>query len=190
MPNDIEMVLFDLLVKKQKWLCVGIYKQPSQIENYFLDTFSKVLSKLACQYDNIMLIGDFNLTVNNKSFGVFMKTFILETLISKPTCFQSRNQTCIDLTRKNQRGLFKNSNVLKVGVSNHHNFITTALRTQLVEGNAKMKMYRDYKAFNMDSFSKDLEGTLKSHINITYDYSCFQEVFLKLLNKHAPIKQK
>ena len=40
----------------------------------------------------------------------------------------------------------------------------------------------------MDSFSKDLEGWLKSHI--AYDYSYFQKVFLKLLNKHAPIKKK
>ena len=30
-----------------------------------------------------MLIGDFNLTVNNKNIGVFMNTFNLESLINQ-----------------------------------------------------------------------------------------------------------
>ena len=48
-----------------------------------------------------------------------------------------------------------------------------------------MKMYRDYKTFNINSFRKDFEGCLNSHI--TNDYSYFQKVFLKVLNKCAPI---
>ena len=32
----------------------------------------------------------------------------------------------------------------------------TALRTLLIKGNSKMKMYRDYKTFNIEIFKKDL----------------------------------
>ena len=135
-----------------------------------------------------MLIGDFNLTVNNKNLGVFMNTFNLDSLINKPTCFQSANPTCIDLILTNKKSLFKNSNVLEVGISDHHSFITTALRTQLIKGNAKMKMYRDYKTFNIDFFKRDLGESLENHTS--YDYSCFQNIFIALLNKHAPIKKK
>ena len=148
------MIMFEFLVKTRKWLCIGLYKSPSQNENYFLDILSKVLSKQTCQYENVMLIGDFNLTVNNKNLRVFMNTFNLDSLINKPTCFQSANPTCIDLILTNKKSLFKNSNVLEVGISDHHSFITTALRTQLIKGNAKMKMYRDYKTFNIE-FSKE-----------------------------------
>ena len=49
-------------------------------------------------------------------------------------------------------------------------------------------MYRDYIAFNIDSFSKDLEECLKRHF--TYNYSYSQKFFLKFLNKHAPIEKK
>ena len=70
-PSDIEMIMFEFLVKTRKWLCIGLYKSPSQNENYFLDILSKVLSKQTCQYENVMLIGDFNLTVNNKSLSVY-----------------------------------------------------------------------------------------------------------------------
>ena len=67
-PSDIEMIMFEFLVKTRKWLCIGLYKSPSQNENYFLDILSKVLSKQTCQYESVMLIGDFNLTVITKIF--------------------------------------------------------------------------------------------------------------------------
>ena len=44
-----------------------------------------------------MLIADFNLTANDKNLGVFMNTFNLDSLINKPTCFQSANPTSTDL---------------------------------------------------------------------------------------------
>ena len=91
-PSDIEMIMFEFLVKTRKWLCIGLYKSPSQNENYFLDILSKVLSKQTCQYENVMLIGDFNLTVNNKNLGVFMNTFNRGSLINKPTCFNQQVQ--------------------------------------------------------------------------------------------------
>ena len=59
----IEMILFEFLVKTRKWLCVSIYKPPSQNENYFLDIFLRVLSKVTCQYENTILIEDFKGTL-------------------------------------------------------------------------------------------------------------------------------
>ena len=162
-PSDIEMIDIEFLVKTRKWLCIGLYKSSSQNENYFLDILSKVSSKQTCQYENIMLIGDFNLAVNHKNLRVFMNTFNLDSLINKPTCFQSANPTCIDLILTNKKSLFENLNVLEVGISDHHSFITTALRTQLIKRNAKMKMYRDYKTFNIDFFKRDLRESLENH---------------------------
>ena len=130
-PGDIEMIMFEFLVKTRRWFCIGLYKLPSQNDNYFLDILCKDLSKQTCQYENVMLIGYFNLTVNNKSLRVFMNAFNLDSLINKPTCFQSADPTCIDLTLTNKKILFKNSDVLVVGISDHHSFITTALRTEI-----------------------------------------------------------
>ena len=69
-----------------------------------------------------------------------MNTFNLESLTNKPTCFQSANPTCIDLILTIKKSLFKNSNVLEVGISDHYSSITRALRTQVIKRNAKMKM--------------------------------------------------
>ena len=119
---------------------------------------------------------------------MLINTFNLDSLINKPTCFQSTNPTCIDFILTNKKNLFKNSNVLEVRIYDHHSFITTALRTQLIKENAKMKMHRDYKTFNIDFFKRDLRESLENHTS--YDYSCFQNIFITLFNKHVPIKKK
>ena len=63
-----------------------------------------------------------------------------------------------------------------------------ALRSQLVKGNAKTKLYRDYNWFDVKLFKEDLDKNLKS--NNTVDFSDFQNTFITALHKHAPIKKK
>ena len=65
-----------------------------------------------------MLIGDFNLTINNKRLQNVMTTFDLECLIKKPTCFQSSNPTCVDLILTSKKEFVKNTDVIEVGISN------------------------------------------------------------------------
>ena len=77
-----------------------------------------------------MLIGDINMTIQNKDLKMFMNLFGLERLIKKTTCFQSKNPSCIDLILTNKKDLFKNSNVLEVEISGHHGFIINALKSQ------------------------------------------------------------
>ena len=92
-------------------------------------------------------------------------------LDQKPTCFQSNNPKCIDLILINKKDLFKNSNVLEVGISDHHSLIITALKSQLAIGNAKTKLYRDYNGFNMDNFKAELDHKLKSGIVTVFKFS-------------------
>ena len=66
--------------------------------------------------------------------------------------------------------------------------IVTALKSQLLKGNAKTKLYRDYSSFNMHHFKEDLENNLKN--NSITEYSHFRNVFLEFLHKHAPTKKK
>ena len=77
------------------------------------------------------------MTTENKNLEVFVNLFDLENLIKKPTCFQSKNPSCIDLILTNKKDLFKNYNVLEVEISDHYSFIITALKSQLVKRNAK-----------------------------------------------------
>ena len=99
--KECEIVLIEFSVKTRKWLFIGPYKPPSQNENNVLDNLSLLISRLTCQYENFMLIDNFNTTIGNKNLEVFMNSFGLECLIKKPTCFQSKNPICIDLILTN-----------------------------------------------------------------------------------------
>ena len=94
-----------------------------------------------CQYDKTMLIGDFNLTIDNKDLEFFMNIFNLEYLRNKPTCFQSENLPCVDLTLTSMKELFIYSEVIQVGISDHHSFVITSLKSQLVRGNKNTQRY-------------------------------------------------
>ena len=185
---DIELILLEFIVKNRKWLCTGIYRLPSQNKKYFIEGLSKILGQLIYQHDKTMLIGDINFTIDNKSLENFVSTFDLEWLIKKPTCFQSSNPTCIDLFLTNKKEFFKNTDVIKVGISGHHSLIVTALKSLLLKENAKTKLYRDYSSFNIDYFKKDLDNNMKN--NSITEYFHFQNISVKIPHKHAPIKKK
>ena len=78
--------------------------------------------------------------------------------------------------------------MLEIGISDHHSFIITTLKSQHVKGNAKIKLYRDCSEFNIDNFKTELGDNLNSGI-VTW-YSNFQNIFIQVLNNHAPAKQK
>ena len=78
--------------------------------------------------------------------------------------------------------------MLEAGISDHHNLIITALKSQLVKGNAKTKLYPDYSEFNMDNFKAELDDKLKS--GVVTEYSNFQNIFIQVLNNYAPAKKE
>ena len=117
-----------------------------------------------------------------------MTLFNLESLINTPTSFQSGKPRCIDLILTNKKSLFKNSKTSEVGISDHHHLVLTSLRLQYIQGNPKTKFYRDYKSFNFESFNNELNELLKSEKEI--NYSLFENIFLQVLNAHAPVKKK
>ena len=63
--------------------------------------------------------------------------------MKKPTCFQSENLSCINLILTSKKELFKHSEAIQVGMFDHHSFVVRSLKSQLVKGNAKTKVYRD-----------------------------------------------
>ena len=54
----------------------------------------------------MLLMGDFDLIIENIHLEELLNHFNLKSLISSPTCFPSANPTCIDLILSNQEDLF------------------------------------------------------------------------------------
>ena len=42
-PMDIQIIIFKLNLRKEKWLVVSVYKPPAQDATYFLDRLSQII---------------------------------------------------------------------------------------------------------------------------------------------------
>ena len=66
-PNDIEEIFVEISFRKSKWLLCGTYHPPLQSDQHYFDNIDKVLD-VYCQYEKIMLVGDFNAQIEKKMF--------------------------------------------------------------------------------------------------------------------------
>ena len=86
----------------KKWL-LGCFYNPHQ-DNVTpqLRNISTALDKLFTDYENIILLGDFNIEAEEKNLSDFMSVHNLKTLIKQKTCFKNpENPICIDLILTN-----------------------------------------------------------------------------------------
>ena len=103
--QDLEILVLELKFFKTNWLVIGTYKPPSLSDIAFTSEISNILTFYRSTHDNILLMGDFNMTPNNPKLSELIADHELCALISEPTCFKSINPACIDnlLTNKKAR---------------------------------------------------------------------------------------
>ena len=123
------MMAFELHQSKRKWLLFGIYKTPFQNDIEFLNRISSVIDYYLQTYENILAIGDFNLSVDSSHLESFMQAYDLSCLIKKPTCCKSDTPSCTDLILTNRKSLFKLSNTSETGLSDHHKVVCNILES-------------------------------------------------------------
>ena len=128
-----ETIFLEVNIQSSKRLFVGCYKPPSQNEEFFISNLSKTVNAFSTKYDNILLMGDFNLSIENKHLEELLNLFNLKSLISSPTC--------IDLLLANQEDLFSNSNTCEVGISDHHYLVSIMLNKKISKGSTKNLFY-------------------------------------------------
>ena len=81
--------------------------------------------------ENQILIGDFNLKLDNVGLQNFARCFDLQGLIKEPTCFKGE-PSCMNLILANNKSYFKYSKTFVTGTSDFHKLIATATETNFV----------------------------------------------------------
>ena len=130
-------------LRKWKWLAIGIYKPPQSCGKIFIERLFNQLNDLHTSYDNISLLGDFNMTPENLKLQDSCDTHDLENLIKKATCLKGKSPTCIDLILTNQKQLFMKSRAFVTGISDFHELTASIMKLTYVKGNPKIKFCRD-----------------------------------------------
>ena len=188
-PGNIEGIFVELNFRKSKWLLFGTYHPPSQNDNFYFDNVGRVLETYTSKYkyDKILLTGDFNAEETDPVLGNFMELYDLRNMVKEKTCFKSvENPSCVDLFLTNNTNSFQNTMALSTGISDCHKMIVTVLKTTFEKGKPKEILYRSYKNFNNELFQEDLKKQIGDSIN----YTKFNIGFLKVLDRHLPLKKR
>ena len=106
-----------------------MYKPPPQSDREFTNRLRSIIGYYSPKYENLILIGAFNLSIGNQHLNALIQAYNLNNLINKPKCFQSNTPTYIDLILTNKKDLFKLSNTLETGISDHHKLVLTILKS-------------------------------------------------------------
>ena len=62
-----ETLFIEINLRLRKWLIVGVYKPPGQRKSVFLESLSERLSIYLDTHENVILLGDFNMTPEDKN---------------------------------------------------------------------------------------------------------------------------
>ena len=83
LPNNIQIIPFESKPRNEKWLLPSIYKPPFQNNQYFASSLTDLLVFCSCEYDNKVVLGDFNLDTSSPSMLTLMNSHNFVNLIKK-----------------------------------------------------------------------------------------------------------
>ena len=135
-----------------------------------------------------MLIGDFNAEESEPCLLQFLFEMNAKNIVKEPICYKSlSNPSYIDLVIANSSSSFQNTKAISTGLSVFHKMAINVLKQTFQRSSPKEHVYRDYKNFDRLTFKRELEEKLNQQIN---EYKNFEQIFLEVVNTHAPIKRK
>ena len=127
------------------------------------------------EYDNKVVLGDFNLDHSRPSMFSFMDNQNFVNLKKNKMCFKETGCR-IDLILTNRKYSFKNTSSCETGLNDHHHLIYSVMKTKFKCEESKNIIYRNYSIFSQKDFQKKIyapkqykffRGNRKPHINKT-----------------------
>ena len=190
--KNVKGIFVEVNLRKTKLLFFGGYRSDHEVyglsKRDFLEQLSFGLDKYS-NFDKILIAGDFNIDREEEIMEDFIFEQNIKSLVKEKTCFKSNeNPSCIDLFLTNNPHCFQNTITVATGLSDFHKMIVTVMKTTFPKAEPQIMYYRDYKNFDLYNFRTDLREELGKVSE--KDYMHFEITFLKVLERHAPMKQK
>ena len=116
--SSLEGMFIKLNFRKKNWLLSCSYNPNFNTTTDHLEILRRNLYLYSAQYENLILIGDFNTVINHSYMKTFSESYTLSSLIKEPTCYKNpQNPSCIDLILTNSPYSFQSSCVIETGLS-------------------------------------------------------------------------
>ena len=85
-PEKTEIFCVELNLRKQKWLIFCCYNPHRHLIKGHLLQIKNAIDFCSKSYENIILIGDFNVEISDSHMDSFCAIYHLKSLIKEPTC--------------------------------------------------------------------------------------------------------
>ena len=162
-----ETICSEFTVSKKKWICFNVYRPPSY-DNLiiFFEELTKSVCKSLNTYDNIIVMGDFNIDINKNEatdhdkLDVFCNTLNLTNLVKSDTCFTNNHKSTIDLFLTNKPRSYQFTSVTETGLTDYHRLITTFMKSYFSRLKPKIIHYRNFKRFDEQKFIDDVKNAI------------------------------
>ena len=113
----------------------------SQSGRYFFDKLD-----LYSNYENILLVGDFNTQIGETCLDTFLHQHELENVNKEPTCYKnSENPSPIDFTLTNNPRSFFKTNTFFTGLPDFHKLVLSVFKTTFCKSKPKeIKKFQEF----------------------------------------------
>ena len=126
--KPIEALSIELNFRKKKWRLSCSYNPNKNNISNRLQRLKNSLDLYSAKYENIILIGDFNVSPEESHMETFCESYGLKNLIKVPTCYKNpQKPSCIDLILTNSPLSFQSSGVIETGLSDFHKMTVTRI---------------------------------------------------------------
>ena len=148
--KPIEALFIELNFRKKKWLPSCSYNPNKKNISNHLKRLTNSLDLYSAKYENIILIGDFNVSPEDSHMEKFCEFYGLKNLIKVPTCHKNpQNLSCNDLILTNSALSSQSSGVIETGLSDFHKMIVTVIKITFQKLDPKIMHHGDYRKYSM-----------------------------------------
>ena len=181
--------------RSKSFVICTAYRPPSTSSNFLDDLAESLLDSLLSGLD-VIILGDLNCNLlrddsESRAFLDFCSTFNLVQLIKKPTRVTESSESLIDVVMTTNENFITSSDVLTSTISDH-NLVHVTLKLKKPRIKPSYVNIRSYKNYKADNFLHDLSFTPFHIISVFDDFNdqvdAFNDMFLEVLNHHAPVK--
>ena len=188
--TSIAALYVEINVRKKKWLIGYSYNPHKGLIGKHLTEIGKDLGIFSANYDNFILLGDFNSEPKEQYVKDFCHVYKCKNIIIENTCFKNPdNPSCIDLFITNRPTCFNGSMTIETGLSDFHKMTISVMKIFYKKQRPNIIRYRNYKNFNNELFISDVEE-LTSKYNEPLKFESFKNIVDKILEKHALMKKR
>ena len=196
--DEVECIWIELRSPKQPSLFVGfLYRNPAATFEWY-DEFLQMYDKVYEHNRNILLMGDFNIDVlkPHPAWESTTSALGLKQLVTAPTRVTASSATLIDHIYSNNPATVTDVQVNSLAISDHFPTSCTwsSKLPRLKKGGHTCITFRSLKRFNENEFLADLDiasfDAVFNETNPDNALLAWYNIFLPILDKHAPKRQK